>query len=357
MSKTIYFVFILILFSKYCNAQGNAPQISFGAYIDTYYGYDFSDPLNNQRYFVTQYDRQTEFALNHGWIGAEYEGEKLRANLALQVGSYPANNYAAEPQDYHRMIYNAYAGLKITENSWLDVGVFGGHFGAESALALERALLSPALSTEYTPYYQTGLRYTHQLGDNTEIIGVVLNGWQNIAETNNQKSVGLAINQKISDLISIGYGNYYGNESTVNGLDLMRLHNNFVLQITPMEALSIVASADYTRQNNSLTDQVSEVTLLNFIGEFALQEQWSVAGRFEYVKDQDGVLITGTNGAVDMTVASLALNYRPTTDSSLKMEVKSYNGEAPNFVGQNGAKQGAMVLAAGLSLRIGQKKS
>ncbi len=357
MSKTIYFIFILLVFSNFCNAQTPEPQISFVGYLDTYYSYDFSEPDFNQRLYVTQYDQHNEFALNHGWVGAEYDGEKLRGNLALQVGSYPANNYAAEPMPYQRMIYNAYAGLRITDNSWLDVGVFGGHFGAESALALERALLSPALATEYTPYYQTGVRYTHQLGDNTEVIGVVLNGWQNIAETNNQKSVGIAINQKLSEQISIGYGNYYGNESTTNGLDLMRFHNNLVIQINPMDGLTFVASGDYTTQQNSRTDAVEQVIMLNFIGDYALNEQWSVAGRYEYVKDEDGLLISGVSGAVDMSILSLAINYQPTPESSLKIEAKTYNDQDRNFVGSKGSERGAFVLAAGLSLRIGQKKS
>lgn len=349
MRKSIYFVFIGVLFLKYFNAEAQESKIKFGAYLDSYYSYDFSKPLSN-RLYVTQYDRHNEFNLNHAILSAAYEGEKIRANLGVHIGTYPANNYSAEPEKFYQNIYEAYAGYQVTDKSWLDIGVFGGHFGYESALGLDRELYSPALATEYTPYYQSGARYTYEFSENTQLRAVVLNGWQNIGETNAHKSFGLAIDHQLSDQLMISYGNYYGNESTTDE-DVMRLHNNFLVSAELTDGLSLTGVLDYTIQDQPGGDDINAL-FLTFIGSYQLADQWSAAGRYEYVSDEDGILITGITGSFKVNVYSLALSHYATENAAIKLEGKIYDGPERNFQGEEGVGPGLMTVNLGIMVRI-----
>ncbi|MFT6883595.1 MAG: hypothetical protein ACI83W_002357 [Marinoscillum sp.] len=353
MAKTIYLIFIALIFSKFCNAQDTLSKIEFGAYLDGYFTYDFSKPTNHQRQYTTQYDQHNTFAINHAWISGSYKGESVRSVIALQLGSFPLRNQGGEPEVYQQLIYKAYAGLRITKNSWLDFGVFEGHFGYESALSIDRALLSPALSTEYTPYYQTGIRYGHELGDKTKITFVLLNGWQSIAETNDQKSFGMAISHQLMPWLNLSYGNYFGNESTDSN-DQNRSHHNFVAQINPIEKLELAIQADFTNQKNAVDDQELQTSMFTFVSSYRFTDKWSIAGRYENASDKDGLLIEGVVGPIKMSVVSLALNYSPAENTSLKMEVKTYKDELRNFVGDKGSGTGAFVLSGGLAHRLGQ---
>ncbi|HCX22193.1 MAG: hypothetical protein CMB80_22680 [Flammeovirgaceae bacterium] len=357
--NSIVFIFILGLFLKYFNSQAQDSQMKFGAYLDSYFAFDFNNPTNNSRPYVTQYARHNEFNINHAWLKAQYDSEKIRGSIALQTGTYPQYNYAAEPA-FGQMIYEAYAGYKLTKNGWLDIGIFGGHFGYESALSIDRELLSPALATEYTPYYQTGIKYTHDFSDKTQFRAVVVNGWQNIRETNDAKSIGVALDHQFNDLIFISYGNYYGVDLSAGG-DVWRFHNNAIIQITPSEELSFTGIVDFTLQENAAyisdEDKKHTASFYTLISSYQFAEKWSVNGRYERVIDQDQVLIVVpvTNFIVpengfDQHIISLSLNFNLTENASMKFEPKWYLG--PGAYTAN--SEGAFVFQAGFAMRIGQ---
>lgn len=340
---------VCLLLTVSLQIQAQDQQLSFSAYIDTYYGYDFSSPSANQRLYVTQYDRHNEFNINHAWIKARYEQGKIRSELALQLGTYPINNYGAEPDPLYRLIHSAYVGYKLGENSWIDVGVMGGHFGYESALAIDRELLSPALATEYTPYYQTGIQYSWDISEATQFRAVVLNGWQNMAETNSHKSVGLALDHQLRDNFFVSYGNYYGNEKSGPGSKEMRFHNNFIVSYSA-NRFALTGVADLTRQDSVGT--VRNVLFLTGIASLELGEKARLAARYEYVSDEDRILINSVSSPLDLHVVSLAVEYRPEANVSFKLEPKVYNSTKDNFGRAGERVSNAIVLNAGLAIRL-----
>ncbi len=349
--KSIVFIFIVGLFLKYFNSEAQESQMKFGAYLDTYYAYDFSQPNGNSRPYVTQYARHNEFTINHAWLRGSYSSEKLRANLALQTGTYPQYNYAAEPL-YGQLIYEAFAGYRITEKGWIDAGIFGGHFGYESALAIDRELLSPALATEYTPYYQTGVRYTQDLSEKTQLRVVIVNGWQNIRETNNAKSIGMAIDHQFSEQFFFSYGNYYGFEPNESGSDVARFHNNLVARFTPSDQLAITGIFDWTLQTKSVSVTGESpndwATFYTLIGGYQLSDVWSISGRYEYVTDNNELLINGAGNGFGQSIISTALDFRPAENVSFKIEPKFYAGPSDYLVGTTSA----FVMQGGLAFRL-----
>ncbi|MEP4534763.1 MAG: outer membrane beta-barrel protein [Cyclobacteriaceae bacterium] len=340
---------LCLLLTLSLKIQAQDKPLTFSAYLDTYYGYDFSSPAANQRLYVTQYDRHNEFNINHAWIKARYEQGKIRSELALQLGTYPINNYGAEPDPLYRLIHSAYVGYRLSENSWVDVGVMGGHFGYESALAIDRELLSPALATEYTPYYQTGVQYSWDISGATQFRAVVLNGWQNMAETNSHKSVGLALDHQLSDNFFLSYGNYYGNEKSGPGSKETRFHNNLIASYS-VNRFALTGVADLTRQD--AVGSVRNVLFLTGIASLELGEKARLAARYEYVSDEDRILINSVSPPLSLHVWSLAMEYRPEANVSFKLEPKLYKSTKDNFGRAGERVSDAFALNAGLAIRL-----
>src|ERR1035438_7656748 len=98
-------------------------KIKLWIYAEPYYAYDFNDPSSKNIPYLYNYSRQNEFSLNLALIDLDYQSTNVRSSLGLQTGSYALAAYSAEPSLY-RSIYQAFAGVQIVPNLWLDAGVF-----------------------------------------------------------------------------------------------------------------------------------------------------------------------------------------------------------------------------------------
>nr|WP_246249694.1 outer membrane beta-barrel protein [Pedobacter boryungensis] len=128
--RILILIAIAIGLAVTANAQETS-KVKFSGYVETYYGFDFNKPANNNRpSFIYSHNRHNEVNLNLGFIKANYENEKVRANIALMAGTYSNANLAAEP-GVLKNIFEANGGLKLTnaQNLWIDAGIFSSHIG------------------------------------------------------------------------------------------------------------------------------------------------------------------------------------------------------------------------------------
>lgn len=87
---------------------------TISGYVEAYYSYDFNKPSNNARPgFIYNFNRHNEFNLNLGFIKGSYNTERVRANVAIAVGTYMNANYVAEPGTL-KNIFEANAGYKLS---------------------------------------------------------------------------------------------------------------------------------------------------------------------------------------------------------------------------------------------------
>jgi len=97
---------------------------TFSGYVEGYYNYDFNQPVNNTRPgFLYSHNRHNEFNVNLAFLKGSYNAERVRANLAVAVGSYMNANYAAEPATL-KNIYEANAGYNLAvqkTSGWISV--------------------------------------------------------------------------------------------------------------------------------------------------------------------------------------------------------------------------------------------
>ncbi|CAM3958906.1 porin [Mucilaginibacter galii] len=321
-----------------------ASNLTITGYAELYYGFDFNRPVDNNRPgFVYSHNRHNEVNLNLGFIKANYDNGTVRANLALMAGTYANANLAAE-QGVLKNVFEANAGFKLskTANLWVDGGIFASHIGFESAISKDCWVLTRNISSENTPYYESGAKLTYITNDGKlTLTGLYLNGWQRINRQNgNSKPAGgLQVYYKPTDKITLNYSNYLGTEGA-DTVRVRRFYHNFygIFQIT--NAFGLTAGFDYgTQQKEKGSDETNHIISPVAIARYQFAGKWAVAGRVEYYQDKDGAIIaTGTPNGFRTTGYSLNLDYAPVSNALIRLEGKVYDSKDDIFV-----KQGSLV--------------
>lgn len=335
--KKIILLAITLTLGSYAQAQ-ETQKIKITGYLETYYGYDFNQPVDNNRpTFVYSHNRHNEVNLNLGFIKANYDSEKMRANVAMMAGTYANANLSAEPGVLKNM-YEANAGLKLSKkaNLWIDAGIFSSHIGFESAISKDCWVLTRGIASENTPYYEAGAKLSYSTADGKFSASLLyLNGWQKIKrmDGNSKPAGGLQLTYKPTAKLTLNYSNYFGTEG-MDARRVNRFYHNFYAIAQLTNSFGITAAFDYaTQQKVKGLPAKSEVLSPVLIAQYKFDPKWSVAGRAEYYKDKDGVFIsTGTPNGFQTMGYSLNVDYSPISNAVVRLEGKVYDSRDRIFV-------------------------
>lgn len=342
--KQLFLGAILFLSTFFACAQDSTKtgKLTFSGYAELYYGFDFNKPADNNRpSFVYSHNRHNEVNLNLGFIKANYDRDNIRANLALMAGTYTNANLAAEP-GVLKNIFEANAGVKISKaaNLWVDAGIFSSHIGFESAIAKDCWVLTRNIASDNTPYYESGAKVTYITNDGKlTLAGLYLNGWQRIARQNgnSQPAGGAQITWKPTDKITLNYSNYLGTEGA-DSVRVRRFYNNFYGIFQLNKAFGVTAGFDYgVQQQTKGSSNYYHVLSPVAIARYQFADQWAVAGRIEYYRDKNGVIIAGnTPNGFKTTGYSLNIDYAPVSNALIRLEGKIYDSKDATFTNQSG---------------------
>lgn len=330
--KKISLLATAILATCHAFAQ-EAQPLKISGYLETYYSYDFNKPTNNLRpAFIYSHNRNNEVNVNLAFIKASYQAQRVRGNLALALGTYMSANYAAEP-DVMKNAFEANAGVKLskTANLWIDAGIFASHIGFESAISKDCWVLTRNISSENTPYFETGAKLTYTT-NNQKLSATLLylNGWQRIKrlDGNSKPAGGLQLSFKPSDNITLNYSNYLGYEGE-DALRTRRFYQNFygVLQLS--DSFGLTAGLDYgTQQIVKGSSETKQILSPVFIARYAFATQWALAGRYEFYKDSKAMMVATENpNGFKVNGYSLNIDYNPFKQALLRLEGKIYQGD------------------------------
>jgi len=337
------------------NAQ-EAPKVKISGYLETYYGYDFNEPSNNNRPgFVYAHNRHNEVNLNLGFVKAAYDSGKIRANLALMAGTYANVNLAAEP-GVLKNIFEANAGIKLSEthNLWIDAGIFSSHIGFESAISKDCWVLTRNISSENTPYYESGAKVTYGSPEGQFTAGLFyLNGWQRInrVDGNSKPAGGIQLSYKPITNLTLNYSNYVGAEGT-NAVRVTRIYHNFYAIAQLTARFGLTAGFDYaTQQKIKGQSAKSELISPVLIAQYKFDPQFAIAGRAEYYQDKEGIFIaTGTPNGFKTTGYSLNIDYSPVTNAIVRLEGKVYDSKDKIFTRDLGLVNHNATLTASIAV-------
>ncbi len=331
-------------------------NLTIGGYAELYYGFDFNKPSDNTRPgFVYSHNRHNEVNANLAFIKANYDNGSVRANLALMAGTYANANLAAE-QGVLKNVFEANAGIKLSKsaNLWLDAGIFGSHIGFESAISKDCWVLTRNISSENTPYYETGAKLTYTTNDGKlTVAGLYLNGWQRInrQDGNSSPAGGVQVYYKATDKITLNYSNYIGTEGA-DSVNVRRVYNNFYSIFQFTDKLGITAGFDYgTQQKTKGSNETNHILSPVAIARYLFAEKWAIAGRFEYYRDKNGAIIaTGTPNGFDTKGYSLNIDYAPVSNALVRLEGKVYNSKDKIFMRNNMPVSNSPLITASFAV-------
>lgn len=331
-------------------------RIRVSGYVEASYGYDFNKPTDNNRPgFIYSHNRSNEVNINLGFIKASYDNGAIRSNLALMVGSYSNANLAAEPGVF-KNIYEANAGIKLsrTANLWIDAGVFSSHIGFESAVSKDCWVLTRNISSENTPYYESGAKVSYVSPDGKlTATALYLNGWQRIARqgSNTRPAGGVQLTWKPTDKITVNYSNYLGTEGA-DSVRTTRFYHNLYGIFQLDQHFGLTLGMDYgTQQKEKGKSAKNEVFAPVAIAQYRLNSNWALAGRVEYYNDKNGVLIaTETPNGFQTRGYSMNIDYAPYPNAVVRLEGKIYDSKDKIFIRNQNAVNGNTAITASIAV-------
>lgn len=328
------------------------PKTTVSGFADVYYCYDFSKPISRDRSFTTQPMRHNEFTLNLGMIDVKYQGPAVRGRFAFQTGTYVQSNLAAEPS-LLKNVLEASVGSEIGSDVWVDLGIFPSHIGFEGIVSKDNWNYSRSLLADYSPYYESGIRVTATLSGRLTVRGLLLNGWQNIAETNDSKAFGSQVQYKPSESVLLNWSTFVGNEQPDSLSPLLRVFNDLYAVATLSGNWSVAVVFDFGMQKHAGGDSYDSWHASSVMIRCSLSDQWALAGRLEYFHDSHGIIIpTGTPDNFTTTAASANVDYAPAPNLVWRLEVRGFGSRDAIYPTRTGFKvaDGFVVLSAAVSL-------
>lgn len=336
--------------------------ILVSGYIEAYYTHDFTAPKTapERPGFLYNHKRNREVNINLAFVKAAYASDRVRGNLALQVGTYAQYNYAAE-QDLIKNIFEANAGVKLTKNRelWLDAGIFTSHIGFESAISKDCWTLTRSMLAENSPYYLSGAKLTYTTPDGKwTLLGSVVNGWQRVKRLDGYSgpSVSTQVQYRPSPKLTLNWSTFVGSDRA-DSLRQGRVFNNLYAIINPAGRVGlivgfdigadrkpVVSAGDSRRVGSGRYVWYSPVA----IARYKTTDRSYVNGRVEYYDDTNGVII-GTPGFQTWGY-SVGYDYAILPNALFRVEGKVYTGRNAMFDTSNGLSRTNTSLTTSLAV-------
>lgn len=344
-----------------------ANPLTILGYIEAYYSHDFSLAKTTQERpnFLYNHRRNREINVNLAFIKAAYATDRVRGNLALQVGNYAQYNYATE-QALVKNIFEANAGVKLSKNHnlWLDAGIFASHIGFESAISKDCWTLTRSILAENSPYYLSGAKLTYNTANGKwTLLGSVVNGWQRIKKLDGYTGPSLStqVQYRPSSKLTLNWSSFLGSDRP-DSLKQGRFFNNFYAIINPgggpsQGRFGVILGFDIGSDRKPVIRTGSDTRVDGggsyvwysplVIVRYKTSDKSYVNGRVEYYDDKAGTLI-GTPGFQTMGY-SLGYDYTILPNALLRVEGKVYNSKMPLATFENQRVNASLTTSLAIS--------
>lgn len=236
----------------------------------------------------------------------------------------------------------------------LIAGKFVTSAGAEVIKSTANVNYSRSILFGYAiPFTHTGVRANYALSDKLSLIGGLSNGWDNLRETNAQKTAELGISASPVKDLSLSVMSHIGNERagglTLAGPQGRRSLIDIVATYAATEKLSLTLNYDNARQRNASTVAPNGADTAKWTGiaayvTYQMTDNWRVALRGETFNDGDGYR---TGVVQKWKEGTVTLAYLPSKSMEVRGEVRADRSDASSFVktdGSTGKSQNSVAL-------------
>jgi hypothetical protein len=358
MYKAVFlFLITTISFSSlYAQADSSITHVQFSGFADVYYVYDLHAPSAEKRQpFLYNHNRHNQFNINLALLKAQFTEKNYRATIALQAGTYPNDNYAAEPSIF-RYFFEAHAGISLNKNKtfWLDAGLLPSHIGFESAISMDNYTLTRSLAAENSPYYLSGAKLAFSPGKKISLAFILCNGWQRIkrVEANSLLSWGTQISYQPSVNLNVNWSTFVGTDDP-DSTRRMRYFNNFFGRMAISEKLNIITGFDVGLQQSEKNSSSYNTWFTPvMVMQYKFIKTLAAALRLEYFNDPAGVIIpTGTPNGFRTSGISINIDYLPVENVACRIESRLLHARDKIFKDDRTA-QNNFIIAGSIAVKI-----
>ena len=241
-------------------------------------------------------------------------------------------------RDYGSALPQAYVEL-----GWNDLSVKAGRFytpiGYEIIPATGRFFYSHSYTCFYAePFTHTGMLGTYKMSDKMSASLGWVDGWDNgYANRNGASQVIGGLNWTPGERFTLAWYFTAGRNGngTYGGANGDLYFNSIVATLKMTEKLTYVFQHDYGYNYDLPGDTTAEWYGINQYLLYKLNDCWSVGGRFEWFRDDDGARVTGDG--LGRTIANpgnyyevaCGLNYKPHANVTIRPEIRYDTYEGP----------------------------
>ena len=329
------------------------PKPEFFGYVGVYYGYDLNNPASLARPgFIYSENLHNQIAVNLALLGARYTGARVRGTFAIQTGTYPDANYAPEPQIF-KNIYEAWGGVRVTKNLWLDAGIFLSHIGLEGPNSRDNLTLTRSIMADNSPYYEAGAKLTYDAGKKWLFTALAVNGWQVIRDRNQNEAVGTQVQFRPNSKWLLNSSTFVGegrNAPDSLGRQIRYFHD-FYVTYDPSKKWKLAAAFDTGWEEKHQQSGYNAWQGASLIVRRRLWERAGLVGRVEYFHDPAGVLAPTRVGGLNTVGYSLGFDYLPVPRVILRAEAKQFVDQNEVYLEKKTPRRtnGAATIMLGLT--------
>jgi hypothetical protein len=299
-------------------------EIVFTGLVDGYYAWAFHEEPPKLRSFDINHN---QFSLSYAEVAiAKTVSDTSRAGFRLDFGAGDTatvvNSFEPGDPEFMRHVQQAYVSYLIPAGKGitLDFGKFVTPHGAEVIEAPANYNYSRGILFGYAiPFYHMGARFAYPATDKVTLTGYVVNGWNNVHDNNDGKTVGGTVAVTATDKITFIQSYMVGAEQEDNDDDVRHLFDTVVTYKATPQA-TFLANFDYARDKVEGVDidWYGVALYLNYL----LDDNWAITPRYEIFKDSDGFATGLAQTAQSFTltaeykIAGLITRYEFRTDFS-----------------------------------------
>lgn len=351
---------IILLFSLTVQAQEDSVKSKFtwGAYAEAFYSYNFNRPPTEQKLpFLYSYNRYQQLSMNLLMGRMSYQSKRFRSALAVAAGTYMDDNLESEDAVWGQ-VFEASLGVKLIKEKqlWLDAGIFPSHIGFESAIGADQLTLTRSMMADNSPYYESGLKLSFtSLNEKWYLAVLCVNGWQRSIRFGEgfNPAFGHQISYKPTTSLMLNSSSFIGDDRYIL-FKRKRYFHNFYANWKINDRWSLTGGFDigWEEKLNDPSRMDNWYTPVAIVG-FNVSDRHRIAGRVEYYRDVNGVIIDYPQPTGFQTAGySVNYDYWISKRSCFRIEARKFSSAQPIFIASNGVVSNNSFLTTSLSIRL-----
>jgi hypothetical protein len=313
------------------------PPIVFSGFVDVHFAWNDNRPANHENFFPgagTTAKRGNEFAVNLAqvqWTRAVSAEQPVGFTLGVVAGEGTDIVHGGEPggPGKFRNIYQASVAYRLKNGVVLEAGVYPSHIGFEGFYSKDNWNYTRSIMGEASPYYQTGIKASYAFNEHWSGRVDLLNGWQNINDSNDGKSIGTQI-AYTSDALTASLNTFLGPELAGDD-DSLRKFVDLVVLYKATPNLQLGGTVDFGAQELPNSDDAGWYGM-GVLARYSIDDRHAMAIRAEHFSDPgDGIAGGITGAAQTVREATLTYEMRPHDNVILKLEGRYDKSDADVF--------------------------